>query len=671
MPKIKRNYIITTLLLFVSFKVFANTDELDLKELQSLFYQIIALFGLALAAYLYINLRNNKKSKRQLPQRLETNNQGKDIVGNMRQVVNLIPYAACISNENQKVVISNLAYDNYIKANGSSLEHCWDRQLNIDYKSLTFNTNDEALAVNRDGNTFKLTIKPFEIAETEIKLYSLVIEEVSDPSLVDDITKRTGYIKNTINNANFPIIIINNELKIVDFNDKGIGLIGRPSNDLLNKSIGHFFPDDEVEPLRSFLKGKSNGNEGINSFHIINKSNNLIPVEIDHIPYDFFGTNSNICIIKDISERIHLEQEILKAKERAEESDRLKSSFLANMSHEVRTPLNSIMGFTELMSDELINHKERKEFHNIVKNSSNELLSLLNDIMEFSKIESGLIKIDIADVCPHEIVNELAENLKPQFTNNSNIDFRIKEPVGVENHGKLQSDKHRIIQVLKHLLDNAIKFTYSGTITLSHQYRPDNSIEFIVSDTGIGIPQSKIPNIFHKFRQANDNNSRDFGGAGLGLSICKHLANVLGGFLWVSSVENHGSDFHFILPEKYNSNTDFRYNNTLVYYSKDPKPIPIEIADTKSLSVYVFAALLNIPLAHNVSAILIDAAMENDELALLLALPQIKSATVIQYNKKESEVIYSPMPNDINLKLKGKNELDRYLSKFFERKHSY
>ena len=288
--------------------------------------------------------------------------------------------------------------------------------------------------------------------------------------------------------------------------------------------------------------------------------------------------------------------------------------------------------------------------------------------MEFSKIESGLIKLNNTLINPHDIIQEISEYASAQLINNTQLQFVINEPIGLDKFPELSSDKDRIKQVLRHLIDNAIKFTYNGTITLSYQYRLDNSIEFIVADTGIGIPQHKIPNIFHKFRQANDDNSRDFGGAGLGLSICKHLANVLGGFLWVSSVENHGSEFHFILPANNNTTQNYRYNNSIVFYSKTPKEAPVKIEETNNLLLFSFSALLNIPMAHNVSVIILDSPLKDEELALLMAIPQVQSSTIIVYGSKQSEVIYSPISKDINLTLNSGSKLRKYILKSIEMK---
>ncbi len=648
-----------------------DTSTLNLDEIQALFYQIIALLGLSMAVYLYINFRNNKKRSSSTRAIHTPTDEATSISKQLQQLINLIPYAACIANENQKVVYYNEQYKNLVTHKALDNHQSWDKQLLIDKSQINLSNNGEFIATNKGLKTFKLNIKPIDYKKLGLTLYSVIIEDISHlQDLQDDIEKRKGYLKNTIANASFPVIIIDEDLNIFESNKHFYNIIKSKRNKLTQEPLINYFPEDEREIIRQHLTNGLNNENKQQVFHLSTSDKQSIPVELNVIPFNFFGSTSTICFFKDISERQHMEKEILKAKQQAEESDRLKSSFLANMSHEVRTPLNSIMGFTELMSDEQLKAHERKEFHNIVKASSSELLNLLNDIMEFSKIESGLIQLDYSKIIPHDIVSELRDYASSQTTNNEHLDIIIKEPVGLGDMPDLKSDKKRIKQVLRHLIDNAIKFTYNGTITLSYQYRLDNSVEFIVSDTGIGIPHKKIPNIFHKFRQANDDNSRDFGGAGLGLSICKHLANVLGGFLWVSSIENHGSEFHFILPSQNDSSQNYRYNNAIIFYSNTPQPAPVLIEESKSLLLFSFSALLNVPMAHNVSVIVLKTVLSKDELAMLMAIPQIQSATIILYGKKQIEVIHSPIAKDLNLILKNKIELKKYIRKCIERKLS-
>lgn len=666
MIKIKAKRLIGALILLTSsYQLYAlPAEDLNVEDVQTMFYQIISLLGISLLIYLYINFRNNRQTQiKKHTHQLDIKHEAQNISNNLKQVVELIPYPACISNNKQKVIYSNSLYSKLIGHLTSSDENYWDEQLKISRKQITLDNSDVFIALSTDHRRFKITTSPIAISQVDIQLYTIIIEELAES---DEYRDESTKLKEIIHKSNLPIIFINEQQKVADFNALVVSLLKTDSQSLLQIPFLNLLPEDEHQTFLSLINSQT---ELINksNFNLINGENNLTPIELFIITFKQKGKMACLLFMVDISERKQLESEMLRAKQRAEESDRLKSSFLANMSHEVRTPLNSIMGFTELMCDDQLSSRERKEFHNIVKTSSNELLRLLSDIMEFSKIESGLINLNINNTYAHEIVNELHEYVSPQIINSPNIKFSIQEPIGFDIPTIL-TDKERVKQTLRHLIDNALKFTYNGSVTLSYQYRPDNSVEFIVSDTGIGIPKEKIPNIFHKFRQANDDNSRDFGGAGLGLSICKHLANALGGFLWVSSVEKVGSEFHFVVPANGNNASGFRYHSTLVFYSKKPKLIPVRLPDTKVLSLFQFSALLNIPLAHDVSVIVLDAPLSNDELSTLKTIPQVAKISIILYNEEQSEIIHSPFEHEVKGILLGHLELKKYVTNCIERK---
>ena len=634
----------------------------EIENLKSLFIQIVALLGASIIVYLYINFRNNKQKRHKFSIATAPKNDAQDISSTINKLVNLMPYAACIANENQKIIAANAAFDTMIKHTGADYGQTWDQYLKIETQKLDLSDSDEAIAKCENNRTLKLSIKPLPIENLKKPLYTIIVEDISHlQHQAKNYRQQKHYFKAIICKSSMPIIVCDGKGQIIEANANAYDLLETTT---LNRNlISTYIPQKERDHLLDRLHTTSLDHYSNNTFNILTSTQKEIPVELNIIPVDFFGAPAYFFLFKDISERIHVEQEIIKAKVLAEESDRLKSSFLANMSHEVRTPLNSIMGFTELMSDELISHEERKEFHQIVKTSSNELLALLNDIMEFSKIESGLVKLSDDELQPHTICRDLSEYIQKQLADKPNIKFNTNEPIGLKNAPTIISDNKRIKQVLTHLVDNAIKFTYNGSITLSYQYRLDNTLEFIISDTGIGIPQEKIPNIFHKFRQASDDNSRDFGGAGLGLSICKNLANALGGFLWVSSTEQVGSDFHFVLPTK---NIDRDTNSTcktFVFYSNKPMATPKPMANINYLALFNFTALLNVPLAHNLTAILLNEALSDSEMKKLLAIPKVQSLSILVLSDNKTTVKYSPLAKEIGLEFESSTELKKYLTK--------
>lgn len=247
----------------------------------------------------------------------------------------------------------------------------------------------------------------------------------------------------------------------------------------------------------------------------------------------------------NITHRKLAEKELIKAKEKAEESDRLKSSFLANMSHEVRTPLNSILGFSSLLADADFSKVQRDEFiHHIIKNGHN-LLNIINDILDISKIETGEIKIFKSPVKAQEFISGIID----QFSYDSvgkDVEFKLSLPCEKEETIVI-ADKDRLYQVFCNLVSNAMKFTPSGHIEMGYQPKGDH-VEFYVKDTGIGIPAEYHAKIFERFRQVETEKTRKYGGNGLGLAITKNLIELMDGTIWLNSEPGKGSAFHFTLP---------------------------------------------------------------------------------------------------------------------------
>jgi PAS domain S-box-containing protein len=253
-------------------------------------------------------------------------------------------------------------------------------------------------------------------------------------------------------------------------------------------------------------------------------------------------------IVNDITKSKKLEEEVLKAKEKAEMSDRLKSAFLANMSHEIRTPMNSIIGFAGLLRNEELNADKRREFLEIIYSNGNSLLAIINDIIDFSKIEAGQLKINYNDV----LLNQLMKNLHQVMLRERAERGRENIEIGLsmtlkDKDSYIRIDDIRLTQILTNLLTNAVKFTEEGRIDFGYELNGDY-IRFFVKDSGIGIPKDKQTIIFERFQQLIESKTSKFGGTGLGLSISKALVELMGGRIWVESEVNAGSRFFFDIP---------------------------------------------------------------------------------------------------------------------------
>ena len=241
----------------------------------------------------------------------------------------------------------------------------------------------------------------------------------------------------------------------------------------------------------------------------------------------------------DITEKVFVQQELVSAKNRAEESDRLKSAFLANMSHEIRTPLNGIVGFANLLNDAQLATEERDAYSKLLNENSQRLLQLVNDILDISFIEAGSLFFRMQPCSLHILMQEQYQNfallLEPGVT------CHLELP---DAEYTLDTDSYRLNQVLSNLLDNARKFTPAGTITLGYAPLSPNRIEFWVEDTGIGIGEAHLKKLFERFYKVDDLTR----GTGLGLSLCKLLIERLGGAVSASSSVGKGSRFSFWLP---------------------------------------------------------------------------------------------------------------------------
>ncbi|MDD3721411.1 MAG: PAS domain S-box protein [Lutibacter sp.] len=243
-------------------------------------------------------------------------------------------------------------------------------------------------------------------------------------------------------------------------------------------------------------------------------------------------------------QRKKVEDELNKALLQAQESDRLKSAFLANMSHEIRTPMNGIIGFSELCLDPNITKEKQKEFADIVIKSSKQLLSIVNDILDISKIEAGAVTLNLENVNLNKLFDELEVFYKP-IAHENNLLLHCER--GLENYkSTIETDKTKLNQVLTNLLSNAFKFTDTGSVTFGYEL-VENNLQFYVKDTGIGVEEGLQNKIFERFSQGNLDLSKQHRGTGLGLAITKKIIELFQGKIWLDSGEN-GTTIYFTIP---------------------------------------------------------------------------------------------------------------------------
>lgn len=252
---------------------------------------------------------------------------------------------------------------------------------------------------------------------------------------------------------------------------------------------------------------------------------------------------------EEIKIRKKIEKSLIIAKEKAEESDRLKSSFLANMSHEIRTPMNGIMGFADLLKEENLTGEERDKYLEVIGSSGERMLNIINDLLNVSSIEAGYMKVDISEVNINQQLQEIYSLFLPE-TEKKGLEFIFKN--NLKSDIVIQTDREKLHAIFNKLLKNAIKYTNKGVIEMGYE-EFDDELKFFIIDSGIGIPKNQLKVIFDRFVQVDSSLSSYYEGAGLGLSITKSYIKMLRGKIWVHSEEGKGSQFYFSLPYK-NSN---------------------------------------------------------------------------------------------------------------------
>jgi Signal transduction histidine kinase len=242
------------------------------------------------------------------------------------------------------------------------------------------------------------------------------------------------------------------------------------------------------------------------------------------------------------------QSELIVARRQAAESETLKSAFLANMSHEIRTPMNAILGFSNLLMHPGVNDNEKKEFIDLINFNGRNLMTLMDDIIDMAKMDSGQLQLKQAPCKLNEMLIDLYEHYNVEIRRKSGEGLRIYFKPGSSEELTILTDGYRLRQVLFHLLGNAVKFTDKGFVEFGYTINDEQFLLFYVKDTGIGIPMGKEQEVFKRFSKFSQDHHRLFGGTGIGLSIAQNLVELLGGSIWVESQALKGAKFNFTLP---------------------------------------------------------------------------------------------------------------------------
>ena len=382
--------------------------------------------------------------------------------------------------------------------------------------------------------------------------------DITESKEVQQALKDSEERLNTIiDNASDAIVIYDLKGKIIIANKTVCERLGYTHEEFMQLKLQNIYSPEYASKISERIEKLLNlGSIVFETVHV-SKTGKEISVEISARVIDFAGQKLIISIGRDLTERKKMKntlqqqnKQLAIAKEKAEESNRLKSAFLANMSHEIRTPMNAILGFASFLKNDTLESERRNQFVDIINNSGNHLLNLINDIVDISKIDAGQMTIIETEFKLNDFLFELYQFFYSNISQKSKkLEITLIKEFQDDND-IIKTDKTRLRQILINIIGNAVKFTDYGSVEIEYLVTDDNMIQFSVKDTGIGISKEEIPIIFKRFRQADETSTRKYGGTGLGLAISKACAELLDGKIWVESELGFGSTFYFTIPYK-------------------------------------------------------------------------------------------------------------------------
>jgi two-component system, sensor histidine kinase and response regulator len=413
-----------------------------------------------------------------------------------------------------------------------------------------YHTEKKYIRSNGEVIWGSVTIVLIRNKKDEVQFFFAMVEDITARKNAEtELEKSFSLLKATLESTADGILVVDSTGKIVQYNKKFTEMWRIPDHVLetMEDQAALDFVFDQLKDPQGFIdrvKYLYSDPEAISSDQM---------EFIDGRVFDRYSqpqkiggkTAGRVWSFRDITERKKAEAEIIKAKEKAEESDKLKTAFLHNVSHEIRTPMNAILGFSTLLNEPGISDEDRKQFTDVIFQSGNQLLSIINDIVDLASIESGQMNVSIKQIN----LNTMLRRLSEQFSykeKSYKIALNLKTAL-LQKDAEIMTDSTKLVQVISNLINNAFKFTKKGEITFGYSLKGD-FIEFYVKDTGIGIAPEHQSRIFERFYQVDSAVSRQYGGTGLGLSICKAYVELLGGEIWLESVRGKGTSFYFRIP---------------------------------------------------------------------------------------------------------------------------
>jgi PAS domain S-box-containing protein len=413
----------------------------------------------------------------------------------------------------------------------------------------------EVLYRRRDGSCVDVEVSASVISYGGREIICTVVRDITERKRAEtELRASEERYRLLFKNNPHPMWVYDLEtLEFIAVNQAAVEHYGYTRDEFLHMTIADIRPPEYIPLLLENISQVDSGIDYAGVWRHQKKNGIIIDVEITSYAMMFDGRNAELVMAHDVTDRLQAESELYHAKEAAEAASLAKSQFLANMSHELRTPLNAIIGYSEILQEDALELGEENFVLDLEKihHAGKHLLSLINDILDLSKIEAGRTELDLETFDVAEAIQEVTTTVEPLFLRNSNR-LNVECPDSI---GELHSDRIKLIQILFNLLSNAAKFTEKGMVTLSFEKikNDDNSCDrewliFKCADTGIGMTAEQMQKLFQPFMQADASTTRKYGGTGLGLAIAQKYSQMLGGEITVDSEFGKGSVFTVLLP---------------------------------------------------------------------------------------------------------------------------
>ncbi len=551
-------------------KWFGEVHPKQIKETQKAiywpYYILAAIIILLLVLFYnqrkrYLNLKTLKQTEIQIRHHAEQALHEQKKLTNM--LVDNLEHIIVIRSKDKKIKIANRAFAKLI---GKKKEEIINHKLN---EAVITNTGVLSMLSEHEGEdhyTFKTrvtepqsgTAQTFEV--NHIKISNDEKEDVFCIIAIN-ITQRENYeqmlkhekalLTSLVNSIPDPIFYKNRDMQYIGGNGAFKALNGFADNsDFIGKTDYDLYDKETADKYQKADKNILTNKKSIN-YRGWSESIEGHNILYDTLKVPIIDQNGElrgiVGISRDITREAKIQQQLEHARDKAEESDNLKTTFLTNLSHEIRTPLNSIIGFSDLLTDPDLTDDQREEFTELISRSGNALLMLVDDIIDLSKIEAGQVQINRSKFDLNRLIIDVHEAIEDNrdFADKNAVLLEYYIPINEEEAFLIETDDFRLRQILSNLIKNALKYTNRGEVKFGYRLG-DEKLTFFIKDTGLGIPEEQKSNIFERYNQSES--VEKFGGSGLGLSISKKLVELLGGEIGFNTDEEKGSEFYFTLP---------------------------------------------------------------------------------------------------------------------------